>query len=129
MIDHEMTTTGDHEYGAMLDPLNAVFGETVFAWWHTGGGCTALVAHLEGDLTVHITDDPSSEYGEEATITPMPTRLELGGDASHGYTVGISTDEGCTPLLDDTCSVAAELPILVTRLLVSSVRERWARQL
>ena len=104
----------------ILKPLNAVFGENVFQYWHTGGGCTALQATLEGDLTVMITDNPHVG-GEEACITSMPDRMARGGDAAFGYCVGIYTDEGCELRVMDFCGLAEELPELVTRLIIDAV--------
>jgi len=59
-------------YGPIADPLNAAFGAGAFEFWHTGGGCTAIQAMLEGDITILITDGTTSLHGEEASITDMP---------------------------------------------------------
>jgi hypothetical protein len=117
--------TDPEQFTPMLDPLNAIFGENVFQWWHTGGGCTAIQAFLEGDLTVMVTDNPHTDHGEEAYITPMPARISTGdGDASFGYAVGVYTDEGCELKAMDFCGTAEELPLLVTRLLIEAVKPR-----
>lgn len=109
-------------YGPMCDPLNAIYGENVFAFWHTGGGCTALVGNLEGDVTVMVTDNPDTDHGEEAFITPLPDRMARGGDAQFGYCVGIYFDEGCDLKAMDFCATVEELPGLVTRLIGEAVR-------
>jgi len=106
-------------YGPITDPLDAAFGDGVFEFWHTGGGCTAIQAMLEGDLTAIITDGTTSVRGEEASITDMPTRITNGGDTTYGYCVGVYGDEGGTLLaMDDLPTAAAsELPGIVTRLI------------
>lgn len=113
-------------YGPIADPLNAAFGAGVFEFWHTGGGCTAIQAMLEGDLTVVITDGTTSLHGEEASITDMPTRIANGGDSAYGYCVGIYGDAGCTLLVMDDLptAVASELPGVVTRLIGEARKQR-----
>lgn len=117
----------ESKFGPIIDPLNTVFGDEVFGHWHTGGGCTAIEAHLEGDLTVMITDNPHLPKGEEAYITDMPTRVAGGGDDQYGYCVGVYGDEGCELLSMEFCSNVTTLPVLVTQLLIESVRERLRR--
>lgn len=109
------------DFDPIIDPLNAVFGAGVFAHWHTGGGCTAVEAILEGDLTVMITDDPHTEYGEEAEITSMPDRIGGGGDHLYGYCVGVYVDQGCDLKAMDFCATVEELPGLVTKLIIEAV--------
>ena len=109
-------------YADICNPLNAIWGENVFQFWHTGGGCTAVQATLEGDITVMITDDPFTRHGEEAFITPMPERVTRGGDACFGYCIGIYGDEGSTELGQDLCSTVAQLPGRVASLIGEVVR-------
>jgi hypothetical protein len=113
-------------YGPIADPLNAAFGAGVFEFWHTGGGCTAIQATLEGDLTVVITDGTTSVRGEEASITDMPTRIANGGDTTYSYCVGVYGDEGCTLLaMDDLPTAAAsDLPGVVTCLIDVARKQR-----
>lgn len=112
----------DSMYGPITDPLNAVFGENVFQFWHTGGGCTAVQAFLESDITVLITDNPHLDYGEEAEITSMFDRVGGGGDHLYGYCVGVYFDEGCDLKAMDFCATVEELPGLVTQLIAQAIR-------
>lgn len=111
-------------YGAIVDPLNAVFGDDVFQLWDTGGGCTALQATLKGDLTVMITDDPHTEHGREDQITGMPDRIDSGGDHLYGYCVGVYTDLGCELQAMRFCYTASELLDLVRSLIIAAVSFR-----
>ena len=106
-------------YGPMVEALEAELGVT-FELWDTGGGCTALVGELEGDVSVYITDAPTSPNGEEATISDMLIRRFLGEDTV-GYAIGVYRG-GDTVLAygEFLTATVAELPALVTGLL------RWA---
>lgn len=61
----------------LIDPVRDKLS-IVLELWDTGGGCTALQAFLEGDVTVVVTDSPSSRRGQEAHITSATRRRELG---------------------------------------------------
>lgn len=114
-----------YNYRPMIDSLDAAFGPGVFEVWDTGGGCTAIVAEMEGDITVMITDGEASPNGHDAFITDMNTREEEGGDNTFGYFVGVYTDEGATPLhqVDAPTAVAADLADIVTAALTAAQEE------
>ena len=106
-------------YGPMVEALEAELGVT-FELWDTGGGCTALVGELEGDVSVYITDAPTSPNGEEATISDMLIRRFLGEDTI-GYAIGVYRGGDTVLAYGEFPAVTvAELPALVTGLL------RWA---
>lgn len=104
--------------------LNEIFGDDVFQHWHTGGGCTAVQAFLEGDVTVMITDDPHTPKGHEAFITDLYTRHNEGGDHMYGYCVGVYFDEGCDLKAMGFCPIVDDLPGLVTQLIAEAVRSQ-----
>lgn len=76
----------------LIDPVQDKLG-IVLELWDTGGGCTALQAFLEGDVTVCVTDSPSSKRGQEAHITSATRRRQL-GEENVGFYVGVYRDEG-----------------------------------
>lgn len=112
-------------YGPMVDVLREAFGVT-FELWHTGGGCTALVGDLEGDVAVYITDAPSAINGRECTITDSPTRKRV-GESTVGFAVGIYREEHQTNVAYaeyPTANIAA-LPVIVTeQLTAATTKER-----
>lgn len=120
-----MSSTHATEFGPITEPLNALFEDNPFEWWHTGGGCTAIQAMLAGDITVTITDSTDTPQGEEAFITGMRTRIANGGDGRYGYTVGVYDNEGCDLLVMEDCFTVADLPGLVASLLIQAVHARW----
>ena len=108
-------------YGPMVEALEAELGVT-FELWDTGGGCTALVGELEGDVSVYITDAPTSPNGEEATISDMLIRRFLGEDTI-GYAIGVYRGGDTVLAYGEFPTVTvAELPVLVTGLLRSVIR-------
>lgn len=76
----------------LIDPTQDKLG-IVLELWDTGGGCTALQAFLEGDVTIVVTDSPTSERGQEAHITSATRRRQL-GEKNVGFFVGVYRDEG-----------------------------------
>ena len=108
-------------YGPMVEALEAELGVT-FELWDTGGGCTALVGELEGDVSVMVTDAPTSPNGEEATISDMLIRRFLGEDTI-GYAIGVYRGDGTVLDYEEfPTATVAELPVLVTGLLRSVIR-------
>jgi len=108
-------------FGPMVEALEAELGVT-FELWDTGGGCTALVGELEGDVSVYITDAPTSPNGEEATISDMLIRRFLGEDTI-GYAIGVYRGGDTVLAYGEFPTVTvAELPVLVTGLLRSVIR-------
>ena len=97
----------------LIDPVQDKLG-IVLELWDTGGGCTALQAFLEGDVTVVVTDSPSSPRGQEAHITSATRRREL-GEKNVGFLVGIYRDEGSTMIVgcDAPGARIDELPRLI----------------
>ena len=103
-------------FGPMVEALEAELGVT-FQMWETGGGCTALVGELEGDVSVYITDAPGSPNGEEATISDMLIRRFLGEDTI-GYAIGVYRGDGTVLAYEEfRTATVTELPALVTGLL------------
>ena len=43
----------DSKYGELVNPLTERFG-VPFEFWYTGGGCTAIEAFMDGDITVIV---------------------------------------------------------------------------
>lgn len=76
----------------LIDPVQDKLS-IVLELWDTGGGCTALQAFLEGDVTVVVTDSPSSKRGQEAHITSATRRRQL-GEENVGFYVGVYREEG-----------------------------------
>ena len=108
-------------FGPMVEALEAELGVT-FQLWDTGGGCTALVGELEGDVSVMITDAPTSPNGEEATISDMLIRRFLGEDTI-GYAIGVYRGGDTVLAYGEFPTVTvAELPVLVTGLLRGVIR-------
>jgi len=109
-------------FGPMVEALEAELGVT-FQLWETGGGCTALVGELEGDVSVYITDAPTSPNGEEATISDMLIRRFL-GEATVGYAIGAYRGDGTVLAYQDfPTATVAELPALVTKVLNDAMEE------
>lgn len=113
----------ESKFGAITEPLTAMFG-TDFEYWDTGGGCTAIQAFMEGDITIMVTDSHESPNGEEATITDIPTRREV-GENTVGFLIGVYADEGSTPLAqcDHPTALVADLPELVAAALDEARKE------
>ena len=108
-------------FGPMVEALEAELGVT-FQLWDTGGGCTALVGELEGDVSVYVTDAPTSPNGEEATISDMLIRRFLGEDTI-GYAIGVYRSADTVLAYEEfPTATVAELPVLVTGLLRSVIR-------
>jgi len=98
-------------FGDLVDPVRDLTGIDL-GFWDTGGGCTALQADLDEDTTVVVTDSPSSPNGQEAHISSVLRRRELGGV---GFMVGVYRDGDQVLVLDAPAAGIAELPELVHR--------------
>lgn len=109
------------EYSGMIDLVQQGVGISL-ELWDTGGGCTALQAFLESDITVVVTDSPYSTNGQEAQITGERERRLLGEDTV-GFFVGVYRDEGSTPLItiDTPMAVIDQLPFFVKMALDAAV--------
>lgn len=99
-------------YGPMIDTLKNALG-VEFEFWETGGGCTALVGELEGDVTIYITDSTHSDHGRECMITSVPGRQHRSG--SVGFAVGVYRDEHMTNVAygDYPYAGVDDLPVIV----------------
>lgn len=97
----------------LIDPTQKELG-IVLELWDTGGGCTALQAFLEGDVTVCVTDSPSSPNGSECQITGERERRLL-GEENVGFFIGVYRDEGSTMVtyLDVPHGSITDLPRLI----------------
>lgn len=107
-------------YGPMVDELRRAFG-VEFQLWDTGGGCSALVGELEGDVTVYLTDAPGSSDGIECTISDR-SRRNCYGESNVGFAVGVYRDEGCTQIAYAEYPTAntAALPVIVAEQLTAA---------
>ena len=110
-------------YGPMVDVLHKAFGVT-FEFWDTGGGCTALVGEFEADVTVYLTDAPSSRLGRECQISDLPLRNVL-GEANVGFAVGVYRDEHQTSVAyrEYPHATTLMLPVIVAEQLAAAVKE------
>jgi hypothetical protein len=110
----------DSLYGPMVDVLRERFG-VEFQLWDTGGGCTALVGEFEGDVTVYLTDAPSSPHGRECMITDRAMRKVL-GESTVGFAVGVYRDEHQTNIAyaEYPTAVTAHLPAIVAEQLTAA---------
>jgi len=115
-----MTTAVSDDYGPMIEALRDAFGVT-FEHCDTGGGCTALIGEFEGDTAVYITDSAESPQGQEAFISDMANRADLGEDTV-GYAVGVYRDEHCDQVAygDYPTATVTDLPRIVREQLGSA---------
>jgi hypothetical protein len=105
----------------MVDVLRRAFGVD-FELWDTGGGCTALIGELEGNVAVYITDAPSAACGAECEITPFRDGIRVAA----GFAVGVYVDDHATQLAYGEYPTAAHhhLPVIVAEQLAVAVNNR-----